>query len=304
MTKEATRRSHSSESRTGTEGSDILFGTRAADLIGGLAGDDIIIAKGGNDRIYGDNIGEPDGDGVGPLPPEFGGTPGNNVILAGRGDDFVVAGFGADVVLGGAGNDEIRGYGADDAPTDAASTLIRSKDGADRLFGEGGDDNIDGGGSDDLLFGGKGADTLTGGRGVDTMAGGADADVFVFIHNVQALSLEEPNVVTSALDTGVGEGNRDVVLDFHQGEDKLDVSQLRPLGRAGVLPPEFLGTDPFEGILPLQVRYEIEDDRTIVQFFTYFGNPTQLPPPSEPAGEIELAGVFHLTADDFIFDRG
>jgi Ca2+-binding RTX toxin-like protein len=301
MTKEATRHSHSGESRTGTEGSDVIFGTRSADLIGGLEGDDLILARAGDDRIYGDNIGEPDGDGVGPLPPEFGGTPGNNVILAGRGDDFVVAGFGADVVLGGAGDDEIHGYGVDDEPTDPASALIREADGPDRLLGERGADSIFGGGGDDLLYGGEGNDSLTGDAGVDTLTGDDGNDVFAFRFFFQSTSLDDPTSVTALADTGVGPGNRDLVLDFQQGEDKIDLSRAVPLGRAGAAPTEFLGTDPFEGILPLQVRYEIEGDRTIVQFVTYAGNPPTRPVPEAPTAEIELVGAFQLTADDFIF---
>ncbi len=66
-------------------------------------------------------------------------------------------------------------------------------------------------------------------------------------------------------------------------------------------PPEFLGTDPFGSSFALQVRYEVQDGRTIVQFATHIGSPPSPPAVSGPSGEIELAGIHRLTESDFIF---
>jgi Ca2+-binding RTX toxin-like protein len=72
---------------------------------------------------------------------------------------------------------------------------------------------LSGGAKDDLIAGGAGADRLSGqggddilldGAGADTLSGGAGADIFVFTED----------------------GARDLVTDFHPGEDRLDLSQL------------------------------------------------------------------------------
>lgn len=62
---------------------------------------------------------------------------------------------------------------------------------------------------DDVLVGGLGNDTITGGAGQDTMTGGEGNDIFAF------LDLEDSTTA-----------NPDVITDFTQGQDKLDVSAL------------------------------------------------------------------------------
>lgn len=112
----------------------------------------------------------------------------------------------------------------------------------------------------------------------------------------------EPGVsgFASRRDTGVGPGDRDVILDFQQGQDLLDLSNYRPSspGPGEPLPPSlFLGTDPFEDVVALQVRYDIQNGHTVVQFYAPTGPLLSVPPPT---GEIELAGVHHLRAEDFV----
>lgn len=293
----------------GTAGSDLIVGRRGADFISGREGDDIVLAGSGDDTVAGDNIpilapgGRP-GTGpyisfdFGPYPPEFGGTPGDNLIFAGAGDDSVLASFGADTVFGGGGNDTILGYGVSGVSPSGTGGLIAA-DGPDWLFGGGGDDSILGGGGDDLLSGDRGNDTLVGGRGVDTLIGDAGPDVFVF-----GRMLEPPHSTNPATDTGVGPGHRDVILDFCRGTDLLDFTRYRNIFTDPDIPDVlFLGTDPFEASFTLQIRYQIEDGRTVVQFYAPFGAPPPDAPPSvpeAPTGEIELVGVHNLTAGDFI----
>ncbi|MEJ1933007.1 Calx-beta domain-containing protein, partial [Nostoc sp. NIES-2111] len=81
----------------------------------------------------------------------------------------------------------------------------------DDLFGGLGDDTLQGSGGDDRLFGEQGNDRLLGGAGNDSLYGGAGNDVFVF---------ETFNTATSAQSV-------DVVTDFVQGQDKID---LRTVG--------------------------------------------------------------------------
>jgi Ca2+-binding RTX toxin-like protein len=294
---------------TGTAETDLIFGRGGADFISGREGDDAIFAGPGDDTIAGDNIPIPALGGqlgtgpyisvdFGPYPPRFGGTPGNNLIFAGSGDDSVLAGFGADTVLGGAGNDTINGYGAAGVSPSGNAAIINAE-GPDFLFGGAGDDLLRGGGGGDLLDGGPDQDTLVGGVDVDTLIGGTGPDVFVFGRNL------EPFTSSFALDTGVGPGNRDLILDFHEGQDQLDLAGYRNFfpGTDGQPPPVFRGTDPFEASFALQVRYQVEDGRTVVQFSAPFGTPPPGTPPTvpeAPTGEIELAGEHRLRAEDFI----
>jgi len=279
---------------------DLILGRGGADFIVGRAGDDVILGGAGNDTIGGDNIPLPGGpfgtDSFGPFPAVFGGGSllGHNLILAGAGDDSVIAGFGADTVFGGAGNDTLVGYGTGGISPSGFGGLIRA-DGADRLFGGAGCDLLRGGGGADWLDGGAGADTLIGGTGNDTLRGGGGPDLFVFGRGL------EPGASSFELDTGSGPGQRDVILDFHAGQDVLDLSAYRNFfpGPGGVPEPVFLGTDPFGETFAPQVRYEIEHDRTIVQIIAPLGDPgfgAALPAPIE----IELAGRHHLTAADLI----
>jgi Ca2+-binding RTX toxin-like protein len=91
----------------------------------------------------------------------------------------------AEHLVGGNCDDEIYGLG-----------------GRDTLDGVGGDDALYGGTGRDLLRGGTGNDALDGGTGADTYIGGEGADRFVF-----------------------GADAKDVVQDFQNGIDRLDLSE-------------------------------------------------------------------------------
>jgi hypothetical protein len=282
---------------TGTEGDDLIIGGGGADRVIGRAGDDLILAGGGDDTIDGDNYG-PD---FGPLPSLGGPDRGvpldlHNLILAGAGNDLVRAGFGSDTVLGGTGDDTLIGYGLFGGSPSATGGFVNA-DGADLLLGGAGADELRGGGGRDVLDGGRGDDTIIGGTGADTLSGGPGHDQFRFGRGL------EPFAFDLSIDTGIGPGNRDLVLDFHPGRDVLDLSGYRNFFGTPDATPVFLGQHPFEANFILQVRYEIEGGNTVVQFFAPLGS---LPPgtpatvPDGPSGEIELAGVHHLHASDFI----
>jgi Ca2+-binding RTX toxin-like protein len=74
--------------------------------------------------------------------------------------------------------------------------------GADNITGGEGDDVIDGDGGKDKLYGNEGNDVMAGGAGNDTMTGGVGSDRFVFT-------------------TG-----HDVITDFEEGDDDIDLSFL------------------------------------------------------------------------------
>ncbi|AVO55178.1 retention module-containing protein [Ectopseudomonas mendocina] len=91
---------------------------------------------------------------------------------------------------------------------EALNDTLLGSEGSDVLLGLGGNDTLHGLGGNDRLEGGDGNDTLIGGKGNDILIGGAGNDTFVW----------------NADDRG---GNyHDIVKDFGNGEDKLDLSQL------------------------------------------------------------------------------
>ncbi len=74
-----------------------------------------------------------------------------------------------------------------------------------------GNDIIDGGAGNDVLAGDKGTDRLTGGKGADVLIGGEGADRFLF---------------KSIGDSPFSDKYRDMITDFTQGLDKIDLSAI------------------------------------------------------------------------------
>jgi len=88
-------------------------------------------------------------------------------------------------------------------------------DGDDYLQGNAGDDTLYGGGGNDRMVGGVGNDILVGGLGGDYMVGNEGADVFKY------------NDVSDSQHTVVNGVNQlDTIVDFTQGEDKIDLSAI------------------------------------------------------------------------------
>jgi Ca2+-binding RTX toxin-like protein len=272
----------------GTDASEFLFGGPWNDTILGGIGDDTVFGGAGDDNIFGDTE-------TGPGPVGSGPVAGDNLILAGPGGDTVVAGYGADTVLGGSGDDLIIGYGALRGAPPSGVESFRAGDGPDLLLAGAGADTVEAGGGADTLLGGFGDDVLQGGFGVDLAAGGAGSDIFVFAR-------DQTGRLGFSADGGVGEGNRDVILDFEDERDRIDLTGYRNPPPTGPQPePRFLGEGEFLRENRLQVRIEQEEDATIVQVFGPVGAPPadELPPP-QPVIEIELRGCHDLSAENFI----
>lgn len=290
------------DSLTGTDAADTITGHAGNDTIVGLLGDDLLHGGPGNDVLSGDATG-PEGafassggsDTIhgGAGRDAAGGSGGDDLIMGGQDGDILVGNLGADTISGGGGDDLILGglqlsiNGLSQGP----SGLNYSADGPDLLHGGKGNDTLDGAGGNDTLVGGAGDDTLIGANGVDQLTGGPGADHFVFAR--------VPDVTP---DTGSGPGNRDVITDFQAHQDVIDLTGYRNFFvPADQQHPVFLGTASFEASNDLQVRYEIQDGNTIVQFSAPLG----APPPGQPQApqfffEIELAGVHRLEASDFV----
>jgi Ca2+-binding RTX toxin-like protein len=129
----------------------------------------------------------------------------NTQYFALSGDDYVILPNLVKVASGlpwdfartfdaGSGNDRIQGGDGHD--------IIAGASGNDWLFGGAGNDRLNGGSGNDMIAGGAGADHMTGGNGYD---------VFIF---------------RNATDIGTKSGAHDIVNDFQQGVDKLDLSAL------------------------------------------------------------------------------
>jgi Ca2+-binding RTX toxin-like protein len=218
-----------------------------------------------------------------------------NRIIGQAGDDFISGGLYRDKIFGGPGNDHI----FNSFPWKREQDIVRGGPGDDFLvvngsiFGGPGDDTLIGGDveyslSSDYLDGGPGNDVLDGLKGQDKLLGGAGDDIFRF-----AIGITGPSPSPT---TRPGEGNRDVILDFGRGHDLIDLSGYQTFFNT-TADPVFLGTAPFsDSNTGLQVRYDIVDGHTIVQFRSAVDEWWRFPIP----GEIDLVGVFRLTAADFI----
>lgn len=161
-------------------------GTEGADSMVGTAGADMLLGLGGNDSLFG--------------------LDGNDLLAGGEGDDTLLGGEGADVLLGENGNDVLYGEGgADNLNGGAGSDVLSGGSGNDTLTGGTGNDVLYAGSGTDNLSGEGGNDTLVSGDGTDVMSGGTGNDTFVI---------------------SGGAGAADVITDFSQTEDTLNLDAL------------------------------------------------------------------------------
>ncbi len=242
----------------GGSGEDTLLGGAGEDLLNGVGGALFLYGGEGNDTIHG---------GAGPHDQVLRGDAGDDVLLAGGGQDSLQGGDGQDRMLAGSGDDSAFGDAGRDTILggDGADTLDGGAD-ADRLLGDSGDDSLSGGAGDDRILGGAGDDVIFGGLGADLLTGGSGADSFVYY-----------------LDGDTG----DVIADFEQGVDRLNVSNIQALD-----PVDFLGTGAFTGTTG-EVRFTILGDTTLVEL-------DGLDPDAEADASFTLLGAYTLTAQDFI----
>ena len=206
------------DSLLGGLGADTLYGGRDDDTLDGQKGADALYGDHGNDSLQGDKGADTldGGEGHDTLEGEDGddslsGQSGADSLLGGIGLDTLLGGDDWDTLDGGAGEDVLRGgnghdrvIGGEDNDSlrgNAGHDVLEAGKGDDLLRGDDGDDDLAGGRGNDTLLGNDGADTLNGGDGVDQMTGGAGPDVFVL----------------------VADGDRDVIYDYEDGKDKIDI---------------------------------------------------------------------------------
>jgi hypothetical protein len=139
----------------------------------------------------------------------------------------------------------------------------------------------------------------------DVFWGGPAADTFAFGIERMFNPHTPSAFATSQLGTGIGPGARDVVIDFEQGEDVIDLSAALRFARRVIVVDEeftFIGTDPFSGT-PEQpgapeLRYEWREDFTILQMDA--GGGSLFIGDGTVDAEIALVGNLALESGDFV----
>lgn len=197
------------------DGDDALIGNDADNALYGMRGDDVLAGGAGQDELVG-------GDGTDWLD---GGSDADR-MMGDLGSDTYVVNDAGDLIEGEVGYWEDGGFdtvaswvsytlsgktealvlqGDEDlAGTGrlAAADALTGNAGENRLFGLGGSDRLKGEAGDDVLIGGEGRDWLTGAAG---------ADVFVY---------------RATWESGVGRQERDLIMGFDHGLDKIDLRVL------------------------------------------------------------------------------
>ncbi len=149
------------------------------------------------------------------------------------------------------------------------------------LNGGDGADQIRGGNLADIIDGGNGNDKITGLGGAEQLTGGAGADQFRYLF---------------ATDSGVGAGNRDVILDFVSSSDRIDFRGLDAnLALPGRQTLSFTGTAAFNANGAGEVRYEVSGGDLLVQV-DLDGNGT-----ADMEMLLQGAGAHTLSGTDFLF---
>jgi Ca2+-binding RTX toxin-like protein len=272
-------------------GKDIGDGTKLTDfeLVGAHTGS-------GNDRLIGADLND-----------ILDGGAGDDVLKGGDGWDEFRAGDGNDTVNsasltghckydGGAGTDlliltrtgavEDIAFDLDTASSDigdgsqltatfeqlnfkggSGDDAVSGRNLSDTVNGGDGNDVLNGRGGDDKLKGGTGKDDITGANGRDVMTGGGGGDNFIF----------------AALSHSAVGANRDVIQDFQQGSDILDLASIPGL--------TFSDTGSFSGQAGEIIAFQTAS-RTVVAIDADGNRTADM--------EIGLAGLFTLTGAEFL----
>ncbi|PTT05986.1 calcium-binding protein, partial [Pseudomonas sp. HMWF006] len=295
---------------------DLQAGTSTSTQTGSdtLTGIENVNGGSGNDHILGDSTSN-----------VLQGQGGNDWLDGGSGNDTLVGGQGLDSVFGGLGNDALRasvndgndsydGGGDNDtydlSGTSASATVnlatglasssqtgndtlinvenVIGSSGANTLTGDAGNNVLTGQGSSDTLAGGGGSDTLEGGGNRDTLSGGTGNDVFVF---------------SATGDSGTTVLTRDVINDFTQGQDHIDLSLIdsRTSGAGSAGNQDFTFLGEWNGVgtefsNQSQLKYHFVNvggvDHTYVEGNVNSGSGADI--------QIDLVGHVALTASDFV----
>lgn len=235
--------------------------------------------------MYGANMSYKTGNDVYTLPTANGAGTGYLCLWDAGGSDSIVGGDNGNIIdlreasletAKGGGGWISYGEGIHGGFTIANGVVIENAtggNGVDLLRGNGSANLLSGEAGADRLFGLDGDDTLQGGGGRDLLNGGLGADTFAFL----------------LLSDSVAGENRDAILDFVRGTDRIDVSAIDAI--AGGADDAFvLDTDSTFAVG--EIRQSVVGSKLILQFNTE-GDET-------PEMSIEVNGTVNLTTGDFI----
>lgn len=235
------------------------------------------IGGSGSDKITGNDAGNRlEGGAAGD---RLSGLAGNDLLIGEGGRDSLKGGSGKDTLLGGYGNDKLSGGSDND--------ILRGAYGEDRLYGRGGDDRIFGGPGDDFISGGAGEDKLFGREGDDILKGSAGDDIIIGGEGKDRLRGEEgaDRFVFNAVNESRPGSGCDVILDFEQGHDRIDLSALSQGAIA-------FGGDSGFTMGSASVVYRVESGTTQIL--------ADIDGDRAAEFEITLTGLFALQETDFI----
>lgn len=268
----------------GGRGRDIGNGTRIAGIeqivISSGLGDDTLTGGTGNATIYG-NDGN-DRITAGLRGNQLFGEDGNDTLVSNRATDnlSLSGGDGIDTLILNRSTSSI-GLTYDLSTVYSTASMMIADDFEILHFkgGSGGDsitagalaDDLSGGVGRDILIGGAGEDIINGGKNADTLTGGADADTFVF----------------GGRGTAAKGAGADIITDFEQGTDVIDISAVNGL--------VFIGTSQ-PGINLAEIGFRQTATDTIISVMVDADDNGV----NEINYEIRLTGLFTLTADDFV----
>jgi Ca2+-binding RTX toxin-like protein len=298
----------------GGDGGDKLSGGADADVISGSGGFDFASYQSSaqgvtvNVSVFGNPLATTSGfvrgvggDAEGDLLIGVEGLIGSNFNDDLAGDSSGVTGNIGTFLIGGGGDDILHGGALDDFLIDGVTDIDPTIGDVDPFFNVigSGNDQMFGGDGDDSIDAGVGADLLDGGSGNDRLVGRAGADILIGGASPSQVQNHDTFVYFSASDSGVGAGNRDRILDFTQGLDKIDLSVIDTFPDP-VDDSFFFGGQKPQGDLgfivnPPQVSFYFEAGNTIVQGFTRDASFFAI-----NHFEIELTGHIVLTANDFV----
>ncbi|AIG05381.1 retention module-containing protein [Pseudomonas fluorescens] len=201
-----------SDNHGGSDSAAVDITYQAGSTLTGTNGDDILMAGAGNNILNG-------GDGNDVLTAGSG----NNEMHGGNGNDLLFSGIGNDLLDGGAGIDTVSYAHATAGVTvnlGLATSQVTGGAGTDtllaleNLIGSNFNDVLTGDGSNNLISGGLGNDTLKGEGGDDILIGGPGNNTLT------------GGAGADTFQYLTGNSGHDVITDFAVGTDKLDLSQL------------------------------------------------------------------------------
>ncbi|QHF38045.1 type I secretion target [Pseudomonas sp. S34] len=196
----------------GSDSANLTISYQDGHTLTGTSGDDVLVAGTGNNII---NAGD-----------------GNDVLTAGSGNNELHGGAGNDLLFSGQGNDILDGgTGIDTASyahATAGVTVGLSLPGGQNTLGAGTDtltgiENLIGSNFNDTLTGDNTNNTINGGLSNDILSGGGGDDLLIGGLGNNTLT---GGAGGDTFQWFKGNNGHDVITDFTPGTDKLDLSQL------------------------------------------------------------------------------